>query len=440
MHAIKPGIVIVGAGFGGIEVAKKLLDVTERVTVVDRRNYTLFEPLLYQVATAALSPADVATPIRSLLHGANVEVLLDEVTGVDAARSCVRTARGHEIPFRFLVLATGSTTNYFGNEDWAMVAPSPKSLDDAVAIRRRLLLAFEEAEMCDDDAERQALMTFVIVGAGPTGVEMAAAIAELANTILVRDFRRIDPTSTRIHLIEAGPTVLGTYSEPLRTYAQEALTRLRIDVRLNTRIERIDRRGVIAGGQRIASRVVIWGAGMKSTPVALWLTMETTDRGTLKVNPDFSVPGRPNIFAIGDAAYALGPDGHPLAGLAAVAKQEGRYVGELIRRRVAGKPAMPPFRYRDYGTMTTVGRSRAVADLRGFKFTGRFAWLLWGVVHIYFLIGFRNRVVVLVNWFWAWLTHSYGARVVCGSEAAAAAPIEKRPQMRDNVSRGGVPM
>ena len=368
-----PPVVIVGAGFAGIEVAKALQDSSARVVVIDRHNYTLFQPLLYQVATAALSPADVAVPIRALLHSSNTEMLLDELVGVDLARARVRTVAGREIDFSVLVLATGSQYNYFGHDEWAPLAPAPKTLENAIAIRRRLLLSFEQAEMCTDDEERRALMTFVVVGAGPTGVEMAGEIAELAKATLVRDFRRIDPASARILLIDAEAKVLGEFPDKLGAYAHRALTQLGVQVLLNTKIDQIDENGVVAGGRRIATRAVIWGAGVVATPVAAWLGVQAGPHGTVKVDPDFSIPGHPNVFVIGDAAAASGADSKPLPGLAAVAKQEGAFVGHLIRRRLAGDDTPIVFRYRDYGTMATIGRSAAVADLRGFKLTGTFA-------------------------------------------------------------------
>lgn len=331
---------------------------------------------------------------------------------MDLGRSCVRTVDGREIVFGFLVLATGSQYNYFGHDEWARLAPAPKILEDAVAIRCRLLRAFEQAEMCDDDEERRALMTFAVIGAGSTGVEMAGAVAGLAKTTLARDFRRIDPRSARVLLIEAGSKVLAEFSDKLGTYAHRALTRLGVQVMLNTKIEQIDEDGVVAGGQRIATQTVIWGAGVKATPVAAWLGMQPGPHGSVRVNPDFSIAAHPNIFVIGDAAAASGIDGKRLPGLAAVAKQEGKYVGNLIRCRIEGADAPTGFRYRDYGTMATIGRSTAVADLWGYKLTGTFAWLLWGFVHIYFLIGFRNRLVVFVNWCWAWLTYARGARLI----------------------------
>ena len=438
-----PSVVIAGGGFGGIEVARALQDSPARVTVIDLHNYTLFQPLLYQVATAALSPAEVAVPIRGLLQSPNTEILLDEVVGVELDRSCVRTLAGGKIDFSYLVLATGSQYNYFGHDEWERFAPAPKTLEDAVAVRRRLLLAFEEAEMCDDDEERRALMTFVVVGAGPTGVEMAGAIAELAKATLLRDFRRIDPASARIFLIEAGSKVLGALPEKLGTYAHRALTKLGVEVLLNTNIEQIDENGVVAGGRRIAARTVIWSAGVKATPVAEWLGMRPGPHGTVSVNHDFSIPAHPNVFVIGDAAAAPSADGKPLPGLAAVAKQEGQFVGDLIRHRIEGTVATTVFRYRDYGTMATIGRSAAVADLRGFRLTGIFAWLLWGLVHIYFLIGFRNRFVVFVNWCWAWLTHARGSRLIIGKEqprppapdAEASASVSSRDTVGGNEKR-----
>jgi NADH dehydrogenase len=411
-----PCVVIVGGGFAGIEVAKALQSSSARVTLIDHHNYNLFQPLLYQVATAALSPADVAVPIRALLHGPNTEMLLDDVVGVDLDRSCIRTIAGREIDFSFLVLATGSQYDYLGHDEWARFAPAPKTLEDAVVIRRRLLLAFEEAEMCDDDEERRALMTFVIVGAGPTGVEMAGAIAELAKSTLVRDFRRIAPASARILLIEAGSKVLGAFPEKLGTYAHRMLTRLGVQVLLDTKIDQIDESGVVAGGRRIATRAVICGAGVKATPVAAWHGMRPGPHDTVSVNSDFSIAAHANVFVIGDAAAAPAADGKPLPGLAAVAKQEGAYVGNLIRHRIEKTGTTTAFRYRDYGTMATIGRSAAVADLRGFRLTGTFAWLLWGLMHIYFLIGFRNRFAVFANWCWAWLTYARGSRLITGNE------------------------
>ena len=421
----EPRILVVGAGFSGIEVAKALEGTRARVTILDRHNYTLFQPLLYQVATAALSPADVAVPIRSLVHSANVEILLDEVVGVEVESACVRTSSGRRLGYDFLVLATGSRFNYFGRDAWASLAPAPKSLTDAIEIRRRLLLAFERAEMCEDDNDRQGLMTFVVVGAGATGVEMAGAIAELAKATLRRDFRRIDPAGARIVLVEAGPRVLGNFDDKLGDYAQKTLTQIGVQILLNTKVDQIDDEGIVAAGRRIEARTVIWGAGVKATNVAQWLGQKAGPHGKVQVKEDFSITEHPNIFVVGDAAEATGSDGKPLPGLAAVAKQEGQYVGDLLRRRISRDQTHRPFRYRDYGTMATIGRSAAVADLRGFRLTGTVAWLLWGLVHLAFLIGFRNRIIVLVNWFWAWLTYAHGARLITGLPVPQARPKSK---------------
>ncbi len=406
-----------------MEVGKLLQRARVRLTIIDRNNYTLFQPLLYQVATAALSPADVAVPIRSLLRSPKTEVLLADVIGIDFKASCVRTISGVAIPFKFLVLATGSQSNYFGHTEWERFAVSPKSLDDGLAIRRRLLLAFERAEMCRDEVERRALMTFVVIGGGATGVEMAGAIAELAKATLVQDFHRIDPTSARVLLIEGGSRLLAEFSQELGAYAERALTKLGVQLHINTKVDHIDGTGVVAAGKRIATRFVVWGAGVKATPVAAWLGIEPTRHGAIKVRPDFSVPGHSNVFVIGDAAHFIGPNGRPLPGLAAVAKQEGQYVGEVIRRRMDGATEAFAFRYRDYGTMATIGRSAAVADLKGLKLKGGIAWLLWGVIHLYFLIGFRNRLLVLVNWFWAWLTYARGARLIIRHISPTPSPV-----------------
>lgn len=405
---------VVGTGFAGLEVAKRLRHARAELTVIDRQNYMLFQPLLYQVATAALSPADIAVPIRSLISGSNTKILLDEVVGVEPERSVVQTAGGREIPFDILVIATGSQYNYFGKEDWAAFAPSPKSLDDALEIRRRVLLAFEAAEMCDDAREQLALLTIVVIGAGPTGTEIAGAIAEMARFALVKDFRHINPASARIILMEAGPRILAGFSPQLADYAQNALAKLGVEVRVNSKIELVDGRGVVVQGERTDARVVIWAAGVKATPAAAWLKVAAHSHGTVEVNPDFSLPAHSNIFVIGDAALVRTADGTPLPALAAVAKQEGAYVGNLIRCRLSGEPPPTPFRYRDYGTMAIIGRSSAVADLRGFKLEGALAWLLWGIVHLYFLVGFRNRLFVLINWFWSWLTYKRGARLITG--------------------------
>src|SRR5579883_1102520 len=413
--APRPRIVIVGAGFGGLEAARQLADAPADIVVIDRHNYHLFQPLLYQVATAALSPADIAAPIRHILRRQkNTTMLLDEVTGVDAAMKYVTTRDGAKLRFDHLVLATGSVYSYFGHTDWPRLAPGLKSVDDATDIRRRVLIAFERAEMTADEAARRRLLTFVLVGAGPTGVEMAGALAEPARAALADDFRRINPREARIILVEAGPRVLAGFPERLARFAAASLRRMGVELRLDTPIRAIDEDGVTAGDARIPAATVIWCAGVQATPVAQWLDAPTAKVGTVKVAPDLSVPGHPDIFVVGDAAFVTDEHGKPLPGVAPVAKQEGRYVGELLRRRLAGAAAPGPFKYRDEGALATIGRSSAIADLPYVKLTGWPAWVLWSLVHIYFLIGFRNRMAVFLDWAWAWLTYARGARLITG--------------------------
>jgi NADH dehydrogenase len=423
----RPHVAVVGAGFGGLEATLALARAPVEVTVIDRHNYHLFQPLLYQVATAALSPADIAEPIRVILRRQqNVTVLLDEVIGVDLAARRVETRSGQAQTYDYLVLATGSQYNYFGHNDWPQLAPGLKSVDDATLIRRRVLLAFEQAESTPDPALRQRLLTFVLVGAGPTGVEMAGALAELAHATLSRDFRHIDPQTAHILLVEAGPRMLSGFPEKLAEYARRALERMGVEVLLGTPIEVIDERGVIARGRRIEAANVVWCAGVEASPVARWLGVPAERGGRVPVAPDLSVPGHREIFVIGDAALVAGPDGEPLPGLAPVAKQQGRYVGELLARRARGETTPPPFRYRDEGALATIGRHAAIADLGWIRLTGWFAWVLWGIVHIFFLIGFRNRLAVFLNWAWAWLTYGRGARLITG-EMTLLAPTPEEP-------------
>jgi NADH dehydrogenase len=422
-------VVIVGAGFGGLEAARKLARSPVEVTVIDRHNYHLFQPLLYQVATAALSPADIAEPIRAVLRRQqNATVVLDEVIGVDTAAHRVETRFGSARHYDYLVLATGSQYTYFGHSDWPRLAPGLKSIDDATLIRRRMLLAFEEAETVADPAIRQRLLTFVLVGAGPTGVEMAGALAELAHATLSRDFRHINPQTAHILLVEAGPRVLSGFPEKLAAFARRSLEKMGVEVLVDTPIEAIDRDGVVAKGKRIEAANVIWCAGVEASPVAQWLGVRGEKGGRIGVAPDLSVPGHPEIFVIGDAALVTGPNGEPLPGLAPVAKQQGQYVGELIARRVRERAPLPPFRYRDEGALATIGRHSAIADLGRIKLTGWIAWVLWGIVHIFFLIGFRNRMAVFLNWIWAWLTYGRGARLITGDStplALAAKPAAR---------------
>ena len=424
----RPHIVVVGAGFGGLEAARALAGSSVDVTVIDRHNYHLFQPLLYQVATAALSPADIAQPIRAVLrHQQNATVLLDEVIGVNAAERRVEMRFGGGRSYDYLVLATGSRYNYFGHEEWRQLAPGLKSLDDATSIRRHVLLAFEEAESITDPALRERLLSFVLVGAGPTGVEMAGALAELAHATLSRDFRHINPQTAHILLVEAGPRILSGFPDKLAEFARNCLERMGVEVLLDTAIEAIDGQGVIANGKRIEAANVIWCAGVEASPVAGWLGIPASKGGRVRLATDLSVPSHPEIFVVGDAAFVTGADGEPLPGLAPVAKQQGRYVGELLARRVSGDPEPPPFQYRDAGALATIGRHTAIADLGWIQLTGWFAWVLWGIVHIFFLIGFRNRLAVFVNWVWAWLTYGRGARLITGEVTALAVQGKSLP-------------
>jgi NADH dehydrogenase len=414
-------VVIVGAGFGGLAAASGLARAPVDVTVIDRHNYHLFQPLLYQVATAALSPADIAEPIRVVLrHQRNATVLLDEVTGVDPATRQVRTRIGLRQSYDWLILATGSQYTYFGHADWPRLAPGLKSVDDATLIRRRVLLGFEQAETVLDPVLRHRLLTFILVGAGPTGVEMAGALAELAHSTLSRDFRHINPRTARILLVEAGSRVLTGFPEKLSAFARRSLERMGVEVLLDSPIEVIDEHGVIAKGERIEASNVIWCAGVEATPVARWLGVPTARGGRVRVAPDLSVPGHPEIFVIGDAAFVTQPDGEPLPGVAPVAKQQGYYVAGLIASRVRDREKPPPFRYKDEGTLATIGRHAAIADFGLVKLTGWVAWVLWGIVHIFFLIGFRNRMAVFLNWVWAWVTYGRGARLITGEMTTLA--------------------
>ena len=428
-HGDRPRVVVVGAGFGGLEAARKLARSPVDVTVIDRRNYHLFQPLLYQVATAALSPADIAQPIRAVLRDQqNATVLLDEVIGVDVVARRIETRFGADQSYDYLILATGSQYAYFGHDEWPRLAPGLKSIDDATLIRRRVLLAFEEAETVTDPEIRQRLLTFVLVGAGPTGVEMAGALVELAHATLSRDFRHINPHTAHILLVEAGPRVLSGFPERLADFARRSLERMGVEVRLDTPIEAIDSYGVVARGKRIEAANIIWCAGVEAPPVARWLGAPADKSGRIRVAADLSVPDHAEIFVIGDAALVTGPRGEPLPGLAPVAKQQGQYVGEVVARLVRREPEVPPFRYRDKGALATIGRHSAIADLGWVKLTGPVAWVLWGIVHIFFLIGFRSRIAVFLNWIWAWLTYGRGARLITGDItplAAAAKPIPR---------------
>jgi NADH:quinone reductase (non-electrogenic) len=411
-QASRPQVVIVGAGFGGLEAAKTLARAPVDVVVIDQQNHHCFQPLLYQVATAALSPADVAWPIRSMLRRQqNARVLMARVTGVDTDARRVHTD-SISVDYDFLVIATGATHSYFGHDDWAAVAPGLKRIEDATDIRRRFLLAFERAELSADPAEQRRLLTFVIVGGGATGVEMAGAMAEVARQTLQHDFRRIDPRSSRIVLIEAGPRLLPTFTERLSDYAKRSLERMGVDVLLSAKVTGCDQHGVTLGNERIEAGTVIWAAGVVASPAAAWLHAAHDHAGRIKVAPDLSVPGRPEIFAIGDTAAVHDRSGQPVAGAAPAAKQMGRHVGKLIAARLAGRPEPGPFVYRHAGDLATIGRKSAVVKLGPLTLTGFVGWVFWSVVHVYFLIGLRNRFVVAVTWLWSYLTFKRGARLI----------------------------
>ena len=411
-----PRVVIIGAGFGGLQAAHALRNAPVDLTVIDRNNHHLFQPLLYQVATAGLSPADICVPIRfTLRKQKNTEVLLAEVTGIDLQEQ--RVIMGdHSIGYDYLVVASGACDNYFGHDDWERCAPGLKSVVDATKLRRNILLAFEAAEMEADPEKVRALLTFVLVGAGPTGVEMAGAIAELAHKAIASDFRHIDPRTARIILVEAGPRILPTFPEALAQKAQRALKRLGVEVRTGAAVEAIDENGVVAAGSRIAAKTVIWSAGVKASPAGQWLKAEVDRGGRVKVLEDLSLPGHPNIFVIGDTASAT-QDGKLLPGVAPVAMQAGRYVASVIAQRVAGKKqATVPFRYHNKGNLATVGRSFAVLEIGKIRLTGFVAWAMWLTVHIFYLIGFRNRFLVFFQWTWAYFTFQRGTRLITFQE------------------------
>lgn len=408
----RPQVVIVGAGFGGMEAARALSRAPVDITIIDRHNHHTFQPLLYQVATAALSSPDIAWPIRSILRNQeNARVVMAEVTGIDVAQGIVR-AGPIEVTYDFLVLATGATHSYFGHDEWAKAAPGLKSIDDALEIRRRILLAFEHAEIANTSAEQQRLLSFVIVGGGPTGVEMAGAIAEIARHTLRSDFRRIDPGAARIVLVEAGPRILPTFPERLSAYAQRSLERMGVDVKTNSLVTDCRNDGVVLRNGRIDSQTIIWAAGVKASPAAQWIGAETDKAGRVKVGPHLEVPSHPDIFAVGDTAVLADTDAPPIPGIAPAAKQMGEYVGRLIAARVAGGEMPGPFTYRHFLDLATVGRKSAVVRRGRLQLTGYLGWWFWGIAHIYFLIGVRNRFVVALNWFWSYITFQRGARVI----------------------------
>jgi len=414
MAETKPRVVVVGGGFGGLYAAMALRDAPVLVTLCDRNNYHLFQPLLYQVATGGLSTEEIAAPIRRILRSQqNADVLLADVQAVDLERREVVHGQGR-LPYDYLVVATGARHAYFGHGEWEADAPGLKTIDDALAIRRRIYMAYEEAERCTDASLLPAFLDFVVVGGGPTGVEMAGAIAEIARRTLRRDFRHIDPASSRIILVEAGPRVLPGFPAQLSVKAMQQLTAMGVEVRLGTPVTGVSADGVQLGDTWIPSRTVIWAAGVEASPLGRSLAGPADRAGRVEVAGDLSLPGHPEVFVVGDLALVPGSDGRPLPGLAPVAMQEGRMAARNIARRIGGQPTMP-FRYRDRGVLATIGRRAAVADVRGVRLTGFPAWLAWLFVHILYLIGFDNRVVVLWRWAYAYVTFERAARLITGA-------------------------
>jgi NADH dehydrogenase len=408
-----PQVVIVGAGFGGLKAARGLARAPVDITLIDRQNHHLFQPLLYQVATAGLSPAEIAWPVRHLLRRQrNVRVLMGEVTAVDATRRVVMLGDG-PISWDWLVLATGATHGYFGHDEWAQHAPGLKDLDDATSIRRRLLLAFEHAEMATSPELTRKLLTVAIVGGGPTGVELAGAIAELARRALAADFRAIDPTQARVILVEAGPRLLPAFPDSLSRYAQRALSRIGVEVRLGAAVTACTAEGVTIGAERIAAANILWAAGVAASPASRWLGIAGDRAGRVPVNPDLSVAGHDHIYVIGDTALAKDGRGAPLPGIAPVAKQQGAYVARAIRARLAGRQ-LAPFSYFDSGLLATIGRKSAVIAWKRLRLRGWPAWWLWGIAHIYFLVSLRNRLIVVTQWLWSYFRFERGARLITG--------------------------
>jgi len=410
--ATTPHVIVIGGGFGGLWATRALASAPVRVTLVDRANHHLFQPLLYQVATAGLSAPDIAAPLRHLLRAQeNVEVRLDEARGIDVARRLV-TLDGGTLDYDFLIVATGATHTYFGHDDWSRYAPGLKTLDDAFVVRRKVLEAFEVAEREADPVARAALLNFVIIGGGPTGVELAGTLAEIARHTLRNEFRRINTRDAHIHLVEAGPRVLPSMPESLSRNAERKLAKLGVEVHVGEAVTAIDANGVEFGGRRVASETVLWAAGVAASALGRQLSEHTDRAGRVPVAPDLSLPDHPEVFVVGDLATVT-QDGKPVPGIAPAAKQMGHYVALAIRDRLAGR-ATKPFRYHDYGNLATIGRMAAVVDLRGLHLSGLIAWWFWLIAHVFFLIGFRNRIMVLIDWAWSYWTYKRHARIIFG--------------------------
>lgn len=410
-------VVVVGGGFGGLQLVNSLKGAPLRITLIDRRNHHLFQPLLYQVATTVLATSEVAWPIRHLYrHRAEVTTLLDEVVGIDPVAKTVQLGGGGTVAYDTLVLATGATHAYFGHDEWEPVAPGLKTLEDATTIRRRILLAFERAELSSDAAEREALLTFVIIGAGPTGVELAGIIAELAQRTLPEEFRHIDTRQAKVILVEAGPRILAAFSEPLSDYARRSLEKLGVEVRTGVPVTACTAEGVTIGDTFVPSRTLVWAAGVQASPAARWLGIPCDRAGRAIVGPDLSAPGIADVFVIGDTASVIQEDGKPVPGIAPAAKQQGTYLARLIRARLSGRAAPGAFRYWHQGSLATIGRRAAIIEFGKFKLKGAFAWWLWGIAHIYFLIGTRSRFAVAWSWLWIFLSGQHSARLITQRE------------------------
>lgn len=408
----RPHVVIIGAGFAGLSAARALAKSPVDITLIDKHNYHLFQPLLYQVATAALSPAQIAQPIRAIIRKQkNCITELIEVIGIDTTRKIV-LSHSRETAYDYLIVATGATHDYFGQTHWTKVAPGLKSIDDATHIRRRILQSFEQAEVCENEQLRRALLTFVVVGAGPTGVEMAGAIAELAHHTLKGEFRRIDPASARIILAEAGPRVLAAFPEKLSLDALKDLVKIGVEVKTGHAVSSCEAHEVIIGNEIVPCHTIIWAAGVKASPAGVWLNAETDKAGRTIVTANYSLPSQPNIFVIGDTASLTDTAGTLVPGLAPAAVQSGKYVAKVIQTRIANEAPPSPFKYFDAGTMATIGRGKAIALIRGYAFGGFMAWWTWGIIHIMPLIGFRNRIMVGLDWLWSYFTNARGARLI----------------------------
>lgn len=410
-------VVIVGAGFAGLQLARDLIHPSVSITIVDRRNHHLFQPLLYQVATTVLATSDIAWPIRALFRGRqNVKTLLGDVVGIDAGQKLVLLKNGPPIAYDTLVLATGARHAYFGHDEWEPFAPGLKALEDATTIRRRLLLAFERAEVEQSQAARQALLTFSIIGAGPTGVELAGIIAQLAQTTLAKEFRNIDTKSARILLIEAGPRILPVFPAELSSYATNALSKMGVTVLTESPVVACDENGVRIGDQEIQCNTVVWAAGVEASKAAQWLNAPSDRAGRVLVNPNLTAPGHPEIFVIGDTAAVRSEDGKPVPGIAPAAKQQGKYVAAVIAARLSQKKALPAFRYKHLGNLATIGPSAAVIDFGFLRLKGWLAWWIWGLAHIYFLIGTRSRMAVALSWLWVFISGHHSARLITQKE------------------------